>query len=308
MPVKIPDDLPARKVLEQENVLIIPETSAFHQDIRPLRIAIVNIMPRKSVTETQLLRLLSNSPLQISVTFLHPETHVSKNTPPEYLRRFYTSFEAVSHLRFDGLIVTGAPIETIDFEHVTYWPELCRLLDWSKRHIFSTLHVCWGAQAGLYYHYGVPKRMLDKKMFGVFEHRVMERHSPLLQGFDDLFMVPHSRHTTTLRDDLAAAPEITILAESPDAGVYLSSARDGRQIFVSGHPEYDSNTLKDEYDRDIGKGMEIDVPENYFPGDDPSQPPRVTWRGHANLLYSNWLNFVYQGTPFDLADLPPIGD
>lgn len=306
MPVKMPDDLPARSVLEQENVSTISESTAFHQDIRPLQIVIANIMPQKSITETQILRLLSNSPLQIDVTFLHPESHNSKNTPPEYLRRFYKMFSDVKDQRFDGLIVTGAPIETIDFDQVGYWSELCQLMEWSKHNVYSTLHLCWGAQAGLYHHYGVPKHMLDKKMFGVFEHHVQERNSPLLHGFDDVFMVPHSRRTTTIREDVLKVPELAILAESDDAGVYLVSAQNGRQVFVSGHPEYDPLTLKTEYDRDIGKGLSIDAPRNYFPDDNPENPPRVTWRGHANLLYSNWLNNIYQETPFDLADLDLI--
>ncbi len=308
MPVRIPDDLPARKILEEENVSVIPETRAFHQDIRPLEIAIFNIMPRKSVTESQLLRLLSNSPLQISVTFLHPETHSSKNTPSEHLERFYKPISQIRDKQFDGLIVTGAPIETIDFEEVSYWDELCELLEWSKTHAFSTLHLCWGAQAGLYYHYGVPKHPLDEKMFGIFEHQVMERSSPLLHGFDDIFSVPHSRHTTTFREDVDPVEGLTVLAESDMAGVYLSSAKEGRQVFVSGHPEYDPETLKEEYDRDIAKGLAIKKPHNYFPEDNPDLAPRVTWRGHANLLYSNWLNHVYRKTPFDLSQLTPVPD
>ncbi len=308
MPVKIPDDLPARKVLENENISIIPESRAFHQDIRPLKIAIFNIMPWKAVTETQLLRLLSNSPLQIAVTFLHPETHSSKNTPPEHLKRFYRPFSEVKNERFDGLIVTGAPIETIDFEQVGYWDELCEVMEWSKSHVYSTLHLCWGAQAGLHHHHGVPKHLLDQKMFGIFEHRVLERSSPFLHGYDDVFMVPHSRHTTTLRSDVSTVPKLSILAESDTAGIYLMSAFDGRQVFVSGHPEYDPLTLKGEYDRDISKGLTLNVPQNYFPDDNPEEPPRVTWRGHANLLYANWLNEIYKETPFDLENLELLGD
>ncbi|WP_315763766.1 MULTISPECIES: homoserine O-succinyltransferase [unclassified Bradyrhizobium] len=306
MPVKIPDDLPARQILERENISVIPETQAFHQDIRPLQIGIVNVMPRKSVTETQLLRVLGNSPLQIAVTFLYPETHVSKNTSPDYLRRFYRSFAAARDMRFDGLIVTGAPIETMEFEKVSYWSEFCQIMDWSKRNVYSTLHLCWGAQAGLFYHYSIPKYSLERKLFGIFVHRVLVRGAPLLQGFDDIFMAPHSRHSTNRADDIAKVPELSLLAASDAAGMFLVSAKNDRQIFMSGHPEYDAMSLSEEFERDKQLGLSIDLPQNYFIDDIPENGPQVTWRGHANLLYTNWLNAIYKNVPFDLADLKPI--
>lgn len=305
MPVNIPRALPARRTLESENVFVMSDTRAGHQDIRPLRIAIVNLMPAKVDTETQLLRLLGNTALQVEITLLRMGTHESKNTAHEHLAAFYATFDQVRTLKFDGLVVTGAPVELLPFEEVDYWPELVEVMDWSADHVFSTLHVCWGAQAGLYRHFGVQKYRLPRKMFGVFDHRVLEPHSPLLRGFDEVFPAPHSRHTEVLADEVRAADGLTLLAESDHAGVYLAASQDGRQIFVTGHPEYDRNTLKAEYDRDLAKGLEIQVPRNYFPADDPGRPPIVTWRAHACLLYANWLNYcVYQRTPYDLQAIP----
>ena len=305
MPVNIPHALPARKTLESENVFVMSEVRATHQDIRPLRIAILNLMPTKVATETQLLRLLGNTPIQVRVTLLHMDTHESRNTPPEHLAAFYSTFDKVRSEKFDGLVITGAPVELLPFEEVDYWPELCAVMDWSRENVFSTLHVCWGAQAGLYLHHGVPKYALKEKMFGVFPHRVLEPHSPILAGFDEVFPAPHSRHTEVRAEDVRKVPELELLAESDEAGVYLASSIDGRQLYVTGHPEYDRNTLKTEYDRDAAKGLPIAIPKNYFPNDDPRQPPMVTWRSHAFLLYANWLNHcVYQRTPFDLEAIP----
>jgi homoserine O-succinyltransferase/O-acetyltransferase len=305
MPVRIPNDLPARKVLADENIFVMTRERAVHQDIRPLRIAVLNLMPTKIVTETQLLRLLGNSPLQVDITFIRMETHESKNTPPEHLEAFYEPLDSVLTERFDGLIVTGAPVETLPFEKVDYWPELCRLMDWSRTYVWSTMHICWGAQAALYRHFGVPKHPLPAKMFGLFPHRVLEPHEPLLRGFDETFFAPHSRHTEVREKDIAAVKGLKLLAVSDEAGVYMAASDDGRMVFVTGHPEYDRLTLKAEYDRDAAKGLPIAVPRNYFPGDDPSLPPLVTWRSHAHLLYSNWLNYyVYQATPYDLGQLP----
>ncbi len=304
MPIKIPDSLPAAEILTNENIFIMSEDRALHQDIRPLEIAIVNLMPTKVVTETQILRLLGNSPLQVEVELLHPKTHKSKNTPEEHLTAFYKTFDEVRRRKFDGLIITGAPVEQLEFEEVTYWEELKQIMDWACRHVFSTLYLCWAAQAGLYHHFGIPKYPLEKKMFGVFAHTLNKKHVKLLRGFDDVFYVPHSRHTEVRRGDIAKVPELEILAESETAGVYITASKDGRHIFVSGHSEYDPLTLKAEYDRDVAKGLEIDVPRNYFPGDDPRQDPIVRWRGHANLLFSNWLNYyVYQETPYDLNEI-----
>ncbi len=309
MPVNIPRELPARGVLEDENVFVMSTDRALHQDIRPLRIAILNLMPTKIATETHLLRLLGNSPIQVEVTLLHMGSHSSRNTPPEHLESFYTTFERIRHQRFDGLVITGAPVETLDFEAVDYWPELVDLLDWSREHVYSTMHVCWGAQAALYRHYGVRKHALEHKMFGVFDHDVLDPRTPILSGFDEIFPAPHSRHTTVLAPDIEAVPELRLLATSPEAGVYLAGSADGRQFFVTGHPEYEWDTLKLEYDRDIARGRPIEVPRNYFPGDDPTARPRVTWRSHAFLLYANWLNYcVYQGTPFDLDSTTLAGD
>jgi homoserine O-succinyltransferase/O-acetyltransferase len=305
MPVTIPYHLPARKTLEDENIFVMSDLRAHDQDIRPLRIAILNLMPTKIDTETQLLRLLSNSPLQVEITLINMGSHESKNTPPEHLAAFYSSFDKVEHQKFDGLIITGAPVEQIPFEDVDYWDELVELMDWSMDNVFSTMHVCWGAQAGLYHHYGIKKYPLSKKMFGVFRHRVLEPRDMILKGFDDVFMAPHSRHTEVRREDIEKVRGIRILAESDEAGIYLSSSMNGRMFFVTGHPEYDSLTLKKEYDRDVAKGLEIDVPRNYYPGDNPAREPLVEWRSHANLLYANWLNYcIYQLTPFDLNAIP----
>lgn len=301
MPVNIPRELPARSVLQDENVFVMSRDRAQHQDIRPLRIAILNLMPTKIATETHLLRLLGNSPIQVEITLLRMGTHESRNTPPEHLESFYTTFDAVRSQRFDGLVITGAPVELLPFEDVDYWGELVEILDWSREHVWSTMHVCWGAQAGLYHHHGVPKYELPAKMFGIFAHQVLDPRAPILSGFDEVFPAPHSRHTEVRAEDVEAVPGVRVLATSPDAGVYLAATDDGRQIYVTGHPEYERDTLRAEYDRDVARGMRIQVPHNYFPGDDPAGNPLVTWRSHAFLLYSNWLNHcVYQGTPFDL--------
>jgi len=304
MPIKIPDNLPATEILSNENIFVMSEKRAFTQDIRPLKIAILNLMPVKSVTETQLLRLLGNSPLQLDIVLLHPETHTSKNTSEEHLANFYNTFEDIKDQKFDGMIITGAPVEQLEFEDLSYWEELKKIMDWTRTNVFSTLHICVGAQAGLYYHYGVPKYLLDSKMFGVFAHTMNKQNVPLLRGFDDVFYVPHSRHTEIRREDIDQVDDIEILAESPEAGVYIVSSKDGRLIFVTGHSEYDANNLKAEYDRDIGKGLEIAIPRNYYPNDDPNQAPVVRWRSHANLLFTNWLNYhVYQATPYNLDEL-----
>jgi len=308
MPVKIPNTLPARATLESENVFVMGEERAIHQDIRPMRVAILNLMPTKVATETQLLRLLGNSSLQVDVTLLHTVTHESKNTDAEHLLNHYDTFDDIRNEKFDGLIITGAPVEQMDFEEVDYWPELCDIMDWAETNVYSTFYICWGAQAGLYHRYGVPKYSLPAKMFGVFEHHTLLPTEKLLRGFDDVFLAPHSRHTEIRRDDLEKIPELQILAESDDAGVYMVGSKDGRHIFITGHSEYDPLTLKSEYDRDVNKGLPINIPNNYFPNDDPSKPPQVLWRGHANLLYANWLNYyVYQVTPFDPQDIPVKG-
>lgn len=305
MPVKIPDSLPARGVLESENIFVMDEHRAVHQDIRPLRIAILNLMPLKISTETQLLRLLGNSPLQVEITLLRVQSHESRNTPAEHLLQHYSSFDEVRDQSFDGFIITGAPVEQMPFEEVDYWEELTGIMDWARVHAFSTLYICWGAQAGLYHYYGVPKHALPAKMFGVFPHRVNVRHEQLVRGFDDVFYVPHSRHTETRREDVLAVPELVLVSESEESGVYIVSSADRRHIFVTGHSEYDPLTLQAEYVRDVQKGLPIAVPRNYFPGDDPKREPVVRWRGHANLLFSNWLNYyVYQQTPYDLQTLP----
>jgi homoserine O-succinyltransferase len=302
MPVKIPDHLPAKEILNQENIFVMDESVAFHQDIRPLRIALLNLMPTKETTETQILRLLANTPLQIEFVLLHPKTHTSKNTSAEHLETFYKTFDDVKNESFDGLIITGAPVEQMEFEEVTYWEELKEIMDWSKKKVTSTLHICWAAQAGLYHSYGVPKYQLDNKMFGVFPHTLSENNVKLMRGFDETFFVPQSRHTEVRREDIERNDNLMILSESSESGVYIVSSKDGRQIFVTGHSEYDPLTLKWEYDRDVNKGMEVEIPRNYYPGDDPTKLPMVTWRAHANLLFSNWLNYyVYQETPFDLG-------
>lgn len=303
MPIKIPNNLPASQILTEENIFVMDANRASHQDIRPLKIAILNLMPTKISTETQLLRLLGNTPLQIEVTLLQTQTHESKNTSSEHLGSFYCFFEDVRDQRFDGLIITGAPIETLEFEDVDYWDELTEIMKWSKTNVFSTLHICWGAQAGLYYHYGVTKYLLPHKAFGVFEHQLEQSYVKLFRGFDDTFFVPHSRHTGIHRELIDVHPNLEVMASSHEAGVYIVMAQEGRQIFVTGHSEYDPETLKGEYDRDISQGKPINVPKNYYPNDDPTQPPIVRWRGHANLLFSNWLNYyVYQETPFELSE------
>lgn len=303
MPIKIPNNLPASQILSNENIFVMDANRASHQDIRPLKIAILNLMPTKISTETQLLRLLGNTPLQIEVTLLQTKTYESKNTSSEHLGSFYCYFEDVKDQRFDGLIITGAPIETLEFEEVDYWDELTQIMDWSKTNVFSTLHICWGAQAGLYYHYGIQKYLLPEKAFGVFEHHLEQNYVKLFRGFDDTFYAPHSRHTSIRRELIDAHPDLAVMASSLEAGVYIVMAQDGRQIFVTGHSEYDPETLKGEYDRDVSQGKPINVPLNYYPDDDPTQPPVVRWRGHANLLFSNWLNYyVYQETPFELSD------
>ena len=304
MPIRIPNKLPATKTLAQEHIFVMTETRARTQDIRPLQILLLNLMPTKIDTETQLSRLLGNTPLQVELTLLHTKTHESKNTSKEHLLAFYKVFDEVKHRNFDGMVITGAPVENLAFEEVEYWEELCEIMEWSKTHVCSTFHICWGAQAGLYYHYGINKQQLPAKMFGIFDHTVREKTSMLFRGFDDHFLVPHSRHTTVAEEDILAEPALKILAVSEKAGVYAVKSRNNRQIFITGHSEYDQNTLAKEYFRDVNLGKEIAVPENYFPNDDPSQPPRVTWRAHANLLYSNWLNyFVYQTTPYDITDI-----
>jgi homoserine O-succinyltransferase len=309
VPVIIPHALPARTTLESENVFVMTETRAGHQDIRPLRIAIINLMPTKINTETQMLRLLGNTPLQVEITLVRMRSHDSRNTSPEHLEAFYATFADVREQKFDGLVVTGAPVEKLPFEEVDYWGELCDVMDWSLRNVFSTLHVCWGAQAALYHHYGVKKYPLDHKMFGVFPHRVIDAHPRIVRGFDETFLAPHSRHTEVRAEDVVAAGGVTLLAESDEAGVYLAVSDDGRQVFVTGHPEYDRDTLKAEYDRDVQADGACVLPRNYFPGEDPTRPPVMTWRSHANLLYANWLNYyVYQRTPFSLAAIPAEPD
>jgi len=304
MPIKIPDDLPAVDILHKENIFVMPEDRAFHQDIRPLKILLLNLMPNKIVTETQILRLLGNTPLQVDITLMHPKTHVSKNTPQEHLIRFYITFDDIKNQKFDGMIITGAPVEHLKFEEVDYWEELKEIMEWSKHNVYSTFHICWGAQAGLYYHYGIPKYPLPAKMFGVFPHTASKNYVRLLRGFDDIFYVPHSRHTEVRREDIEKIDELDILSESDDSGVYLVARKDGRQIFATGHSEYDPLTLKQEYERDKAKGLDISIPKYYFPADDPTNEPLVMWRGHANLLFSNWLNYyVYQETPYDLNEL-----
>ena len=301
MPIQIPNDLPAANVLQQENIFVMSENRAITQDIRPLEIVLLNLMPTKIVTETQLSRLLGNTPLQVKLELMHTTSHVSKNVSQEHLLTFYKSFDELKHRKFDGMVITGAPVENMPFEEVDYWPELCEIMEWTKTNVHSTLHICWGAQAGLYYHYGIQKYPLKEKLFGVFEHKADYKRSILLRGFDDVFWAPHSRHTTVLREDVESIPGMRIIASSEKAGVYAALNKNGRQIFVTGHSEYDWDTLRKEYLRDKNQGLPIHVPENYFPDDDDTKEPIVRWRGHANLLFSNWLNyFVYQTTPFDI--------
>ncbi len=307
MPICTQSDLPAKEILEKENIFVMDENRAMHQDIRPISIAILNLMPLKEDTELQILRSLSNTPLQVDITFLNVSSHVSKHTSVSHLNKFYQTFAEVKDRRFDGLIITGAPVEMMEFEEVDYWIELCEIMDWSKTHVTSTLHVCWGAQAGLYYHYGIQKYILDQKVFGIFEHRVRNRKVPLVRGFDDYFMAPHSRHTKNRAEDIRAVEELTILAESDEAGVFLAIADEGRKVFLMGHPEYDRYTLDKEYKRDAAKRTDVSLPKNYYPNDDPSQKPNLQWRGHGNSLYSNWLNYyVYQQTPYDFIDTAGI--
>ncbi|MDY5220784.1 MAG: homoserine O-succinyltransferase [Eubacteriales bacterium] len=304
MPIKIPNNLPAAEILLKENIFVMTETRAMTQDIRPLRMLLLNLMPKKIETETQLTRLLGNTPLQIELDLLRMEAHQSLNTSQEHLLSFYKTFSEVKDTYYDGMIITGAPVEHLPFEEVDYWPELCGIMEWSRSHVHSTMHICWGAQAGLYYHYGIQKQPLEKKLFGVFPHRSEYRESMLLRGFDDVFMVPHSRHTTVKREDIEAVPSLQILASSDEAGVCIVRNRVGRQFFMMGHSEYDARTLENEYLRDVKAGKPIEVPKNYYPGDDPTKDPIVSWRGHANLLYSNWLNyFVYQTTPYDVTQV-----
>ena len=304
MPIKIPNKLPATETLNNENIFVITETRALTQDIRPLKILLLNLMPTKIETETQLARLLGNTPLQVELEFLQTATYAATHTSSDHMISFYKTFDEIKHLKFDGMIITGAPVENMEFEEVAYWEELCEIMEWSKKNVTSTFHICWGAQAGLYYHYGIKKHKLDKKMFGIFKHKVDHKGSILFRGFDDEFMVPHSRHTTIREDDIRACDKLKILSTSDEAGVYVISTDRGRQIFVTGHSEYDANTLKKEYMRDKNAGLEIEVPKNYFPDDDDTKEPMVTWRSSANLLYSNWLNyFVYQVTPYDINEI-----
>lgn len=304
MPIQIPNDLPATGILQNENIFVMSENRAVTQDIRPLEIVLLNLMPTKIVTETQLSRLLGNTPLQVHLELMHMSSHKSKNVSQEHLLTFYKSFEELKDRKFDGMVITGAPVENMEFEDVDYWDELCRIMEWSKTNVHSTFHICWGAQAGLYYHYGIQKKPLDEKMFGVFRHKADYKRAILLRGFDDEFWVPHSRHTTVLREDIEKVPGLRILASSEEAGVYAIMNKEGRQIFITGHSEYDVDTLQREYLRDKNLGLPIHVPENYFPNDDDTQEPIVRWRAHANLLFSNWLNyFVYQTTPYDLTTI-----
>lgn len=301
MPIKIPDNLPAKEILNQENIFTMDESVAYHQDIRPLRIALLNLMPTKETTETQLLRLIGNTPLQVEFVLLHPKTHTSKNTSAEHLETFYKTFDDIKDEKLDGMIITGAPVEQMEFEDVNYWEELTQILNWSKENVTSTLHICWAAQAGLYHHFGVRKYALENKMFGVFPHTVEVPNTKLLRGFDEVFQVPQSRHTDVNREDIERCSELEILSHSEESGVYIVATRDGKHIFVTGHSEYDANSLKWEYDRDVSKGLPIEIPRNYYPNNDPSRQPYNTWRAHANLLFSNWLNYyVYQETPFEL--------
>jgi len=303
MPLNISDNLPAVKILENENIFVMKETRAVHQDIRPLQILIFNLMPVKITTETQILRLLSNTPLQVEITLIYTKMHLSKNTPKEHLDAFYKTFDDISIHKYDGMIITGAPIEHLEFEEVDYWKEMVRIMNWADHHVTSTLFICWASQAGLYHHYGIPKYMMNEKMFGVFEHKIYNKTNLLMRGFDDEFLAPHSRYTEVRKRDIEKIKDLEILADSEDAGIYLVASRDLKRIFITGHSEYDPLTLKSEYDRDIAKGLDIKIPKNYFPEDDPGKPPFVRWRSHANLLFSNWLNYcVYQVTPYVLEN------
>ena len=304
MPIKIPNRLPATSTLLEENIFVMTETRAITQDIRPLRVLMLNLMPQKIVTETQIARLIGNTPLQVELELLQTATHKATHTSGDHMLAFYKTFDQIKDKRYDGMIITGAPVEQLPFEEVDYWPELCEIMEWSKTHVTSTFHICWGAQAGLYYHYGVPKYPLDKKLFGVYKHSLDYKRSILFRGFDDTFSVPHSRHTTCKREDIEKVPEIRILASSPEAGVFACMTERGRQVFITGHSEYDADTLKKEYLRDKNAGLPIDLPKNYFPDDDETRDPVVTWRSCANLLYSNWLNYlVYQTTPYNIEEI-----
>ena len=304
MPIRIPNDLPAVKTLNDENIFVMTEKRAITQDIRPLKILLLNLMPKKIETETQLSRLLGNSPLQVQLELIHTKSHNSKNTPQEHMLAFYKTFDDVKDKTFDGMIITGAPVELMPFEEVEYWDELCEIMEWTKTHVHSTFHICWGAQAGLYYHFGIGKTVLDQKMFGIFPHKVDYKRSILFRGFDDVFMAPHSRHTGLDEDAVRKCKKLKILASSEKAGIYAMTTANGKQIFITGHSEYDGDTLATEYFRDLSQGKDIKIPENYFPNDDSSKKPIVTWRSHANLLYSNWLNyFVYQTTPYDITEI-----
>jgi homoserine O-succinyltransferase len=302
MPINIPDNLPAKEILLNENIFVMGEERAYHQDIRPLNILILNLMPQKQKTETHLLRLLGNTALQVNITLLHTATHTSKNTPQSHLKAFYSTFDQVKTRKFDGLIITGAPVEHLEFEDVDYWEELQAIMNWSTTNITSTMHICWGAQAGLYHHFGVPKHRLDSKLFGVFSHKILKENVTLLRGFDEEFLVPHSRYTETRFEDVAKVAELEVLSASDEAGVYIVATKDGRQIFITGHPEYEARTLDEEYRRDLARGLDIQPPRHYYPGDDPNKPPVNRWRSHAHLLFANWLNYyVYQETPYDWA-------
>ena len=303
MPIKVQGDLPAKEILERENIFVMDEHRALHQDIRPLQIVILNLMPVKQDTELQLLRSLSNTPLQVDITFMAVSSHESKNTSTSHLNKFYVTFEDIRRKKFDGMIITGAPVEMMEYEEVDYWEELTRIMKWTKTHVTSTIHLCWGAQAALYYHYGIPKHLLQEKMFGLFWHRVYNRKIPLVRGFDDVFLAPHSRHTEVRAEDIRNCQELTVLAESDEAGVFLCMAGDGKQIFIMGHPEYDRVTLDEEYHRDLEKGLDIQIPKNYYQNGDPNIKPLLRWRAHANNLYTNWLNYyVYQVTPYELTE------
>ena len=305
MPIRVQNDLPVKEILEQENIFVMDEHRAMHQDIRPIKIGLLNLMPLKEDTELQILRSLSNTPLQVDVVFVNVSSHKSKNTSTSHLNKFYVSFEEIKDQRFDGFIITGAPVEQMPFEEVDYWEELKEIMEWTKTHVTSTMHLCWGAQAGLYYHYGIEKVQLDEKVFGVFEHRVKNRKTPLVRGFDDVFYAPHSRHTTVPTEAIESEEQLIILAESEEAGVFLTMSLDGKQIFVMGHPEYDRVTLNNEYMRDKNKGLEISLPKNYYPDDNFENRPLLTWRSHANNLYTNWVNYyVYQVPPYDLYGTP----
>jgi homoserine O-succinyltransferase len=304
MPIRIPNDLPAVKVLTDENIFVMTENRAITQDIRPLRILLLNLMPKKIETETQFSRLLGNTPLQVELELIHTKSYHSKNVSQEHLLSFYKTFDDVKHQNYDGMIITGAPVEHLPFEEVEYWDELCEIMEWSRTHVHSTFHICWGAQAGLYYHFGIKKIPLEEKLFGVFPHEVTYKRSILFRGFDDRFMVPHSRHTSLLLEDVEKVSALKVLSMSEEAGVFALSTTNGKQIFITGHPEYDPFTLKAEYDRDVSEGKPIKLPKHYFPNDDPTRTPLVSWRSHANLLYSNWLNyFVYQTTPYDITKI-----